>query len=312
MNLHWQAQSHILSFDSDQLQGTLVADCGEDTSNNRHHIRNLIHKNTGTCVSPDNGMMASAGSFTLFRAYARNSWLTEIRATKPQVERKEDGCILTWHPTIRHQVKITAAFTLCSPNIIDLDLALEGYAHYPDYELLCSNYYADHMQGGLFVKQNPLSDNDTYEKIYITDNPAFHGMYNFFPRNEYAAHIMTDGRGQKGRWYWNVACGRPYAFPFGFATDNQVDVLFMGRPEDVSSVGVTYTADDDRYDGVARHHALYLSLFGRDLHPGDGWRTQLRLVVDQTMNASEALLASYTDFQACISEINRTFEVTPC
>jgi len=107
---------------------------------------------------------------------------------------------------------------------------------------------------------------------------------------------MTDGRGQKGRWYWRVACGRRYAYPIGFATDRQVDVVLMGRPEDVSSVGVTYSADGDNYDGVARHHALYLSLFGKDLYPGDGWRTQVRLVIATHEDRDNAILATFKQF----------------
>ena len=51
-----------------------------------------------------------------------------------------------------------------------------------------------------------------------------------------------------------------------------VDALLMGRTEDVQAVGLTY-AGDEANDGVAGHRSQYLSLFGRDLHPGEGWRT---------------------------------------
>jgi hypothetical protein len=311
LTFHWHDTKDELNFESETLTGTLVADCGEETSNNRHHIKNLIHNPTGTRVTPEGGMMQGAGSFTLFRVLARSSWLTELRATRPSVERKEDGAILIWEPTIKHQVKTTADFSIKDPNIIDIDISIEGYAYYPDYELLCSNYVSEQLSGGLFVRQNELSDEGGHEKILVTDNAAFHGMYNFFPRDEYAAHIMTDGRGQKGRWYWRLACGRRYACPLGFATDGQVDVLFMGRPEDVYAVGATYAADAEHADGVARHHALYLSLFGRDLHPGDGRRTQVRLVVDGFMNQEERLLGVYEAFLSDVADVERTFEVKP-
>ena len=271
----------------------------------------LVHKGTGVRVSPEGGEMEAAGSFTVFRSYARESWLTELRAVKPEVTRRDNGALLVWEPTISHQAKVSALFTVREPNMIDLDVAVEGYAHYADYELLLSNYVAPCLQGGLFVRRDTSTKGMGYERIEVTDTAAFHGMFPFFPRDERAAHIMTDGRGQKGRWYWRVACGRSYAMPIGFATDGRVVVAFMGRPEDVSSVGVTYSAKGANYDNVARHHALYLSLFGRDLHPGDGWRTQIRLVVQGYEEDPGGPLSVYEQFMNEKSGLSRTFEPQP-
>ena len=312
MGCQWRAEKNEMSFGTDDLQGVLVADCDDKQSaNNRHRIRDLVHKGTGVRVSPEGGMMERAGSFTVFRAYARRSWLTEMRAMPPEVVRKENGATLTWSPTFQHQARLTATFSVEEPDSIDLDITVEGYTFYPDYELLISNYVAPTLSGGLFVKEHDLAHDAEREKIMVTDSPAYHGMYPFFPRDERAAHVLTDGRGQKGRWYWRVACGRLYALPLGFATDGQVDVVLMGRPEDVSAVGVTYSAEGDQYDGVARHHALYLSLFGKDLHPGDGWRTQVRLVVGAFGNQDDALASAFERFFDEKSAIGRTFEVTP-
>ncbi len=305
---HWDGDR--LGFETSHLKGTFVADSDEHPDN-RHRMIELIHKGTGLRVSPEEGAMSKAGSFTVFRSYAKQSWLTELRAIKPEVTRHENGALLVWNPTISHQVRVSAAFAINEPNTIDLDLSVEGYASYPDYELLFSNYVASSLNGGLYVRSDALPGGPGYERIEVTDNPAFHGMYPFFPRDEHAAHIMTDGRGQKGRWYWRVACGRLHAFPLGFATNKCVDVILMGRPEDVSSVGITYSADGDNYDGVAKHHALYLSLFGRDLNPGDGWRTQVRLVVRNHDDQADGPLSCFRQFMNENSDLNRTFQVHP-
>lgn len=275
----WDPERDLLTFETDQLSGVLVADNGEVFSDHRHHVRNLLYRPNATLASPEGSQMERAGSLTLFRTYSKNSWLTELRALRPQVERTDAGAILTWMPTLSHQVSTTAEFSIKSPNIIDVDITVRGFAHYPAYELLCSNYVHSELSGGIFPGNWTTQDKAAYESTMIPDSPAYHGMYNFFPRDEYAAHIMTDGRGQKGRWPWHVACGRPYAYPLGFASNENLSVVFMGKPEDVSSVGVTYHAEGASYDGVAAHHALYLSLFGRDLFAGDSWRTQVRLVV---------------------------------
>jgi hypothetical protein len=302
--------SKRLEFETRDLRGVLVADSDENP-NNRHRTVELVHKPTGVRVSPEDGDMEKAGAFTVFRSYARSSWLTELRAIRPEVIQHDSGALLVWNPTFAHQARVSALFAIEEPNIIQLDLSVEGYAHYADYELLLSNYVAASLNGGVFVRSNDLADGDEYEKVDVVDNPAFHGMYPFFPRDEHAANIMTDGRGQKGRWYWRAACCRRHAFPLGFATDGRVDVILMGRPEDVSSVGVTYSAEGDGYDGVARHHALYLSLFGRDLHPGTGWRTQVRLVVQAHGDNPDGLLSAYEQFGRETCGLDRAFQVQP-
>jgi len=310
MQGHWNDGGTEFSFETEELRGVLVADCGSaEPQNNRHRIRDLVHKPSGVRVTPEGGMMEQAGSFTLFRCYAHDAWLTELRSLEPVVTRHDDGATLLWPPKIEHQVRTTARFIVREPNLIDVDLSVEGYCHYPDYELLFSNYVAPDLKGNLFVTKNPLGGGDC-ERICVTDNPAFHGMYNFFPRDERAAHTMTDGRGQRGRWYWRPACGRPYAYPMGCACNDGTSVLLMGRPEDVSGVGVTYSAEGDNYDGVAKHHALYLSLFCRDLSPGEAWRTQVRLAVCDGVTDRVALDAC-DSFLSEVASIPRSFEIGP-
>jgi len=308
MNSSWSDAGTEFLFETVELKGCLVADPNGQPC---HSVKQLLHKPTNTYVSPEGSLMEHTGSFTVFRSYARNSWLTELRNTQADVIPREDGVELVWEPTIRHQVRTTARICIREPNIIDADIAIEGLAYYPDYELLFSNYVAPQLKGSVFVKQSVLGETDEYERIAVVDNPMFHGMYPFFPKDERAANVMTDGRGQRGRHYWKVACGRPYAYPMGVASDDSVGVMLMGRPDDVSAVGVTYWADEETSDSVAAHHALYLSLFARDLHPGDGWRTQVRLIVsDQSVKASEPL-KYFKAFLKDTCQTPTTFEVSP-
>jgi len=194
---------------------------------------------------------------------------------------------------------------------IDADIEVEGHGSYADYELLFSNYVAPELRGGLFVKRELFGSTDDCERIAVTDSPVFRGMYTFFPRDERAANVMTDGRGQRGRHYWRVACGRPYACPMALAANDSMLVALMGRPQDVSSVGVTYWADDDSADGVAQHHAQYLSLFARDLHPGEGWRTRVRLALGHESPDPHDQLALFESFMEGDDGGPATFEVLP-
>ena len=308
MECEWSESGTELAFQTGRMAGLLVAD---PDSRPCHCVTQLYDRDTGTLVSPDAGVMQHAGSFTLFRAYAKGCWLTELRNTKARVTRKRDGVELSWEPTIRHQVRTTARITIREPNIIDAAVSVEGHGCYSDYELLFSSYVAPELRGSLFVKRELFGGVDDFERIAVIDNPAFHGMYTFFPRDERAANVMTDGRGQRGRHYWRVAWGRPYACPMAMASNERTLVALMGRPQDVSSVGVTYWSEADACDGVAQHHALYLSLFARDLRPGDGWRTRVRLAVGDESPKARDQLALFRAFMAGDDGRPETFEVHP-
>jgi hypothetical protein len=307
MGSRWDGQNWELRFETARLRGILVADGSGKPTLCNHRLRELAHKPSGTRVSTEaaRGAMPQFG-YSLFRVLARDAYLTELRATPPCVSPVENGVQLVWDPTLRHRAKVCAEFAIREPNALDLDLRVEGYAYYPDYEVLLSMYVAPGFAGGAYVRGR----GGAAEQIRVADHPAFHGMYNFFPRDERAAHVLTDGRGQRGRWYWRVAVGRLYAKPMAFSSNGQVDVALLGRGEDVQAVGVTYAGDEAR-DGVADHRGLYLSLFGRDLHPGEGWRTQTRLVVDDLGADAARHLALHDEFAGAVAGLPRTFEVAP-
>ena len=122
--------------------------------------------------------------------------------------------------------------------------------------------------------------------------------------------MLTDGRGQSGRYYWRQAISRSYARPVIFSTRGAVDAVVLGRPEDVQALGASYAGDEER-DGVAAHRSLYVSLFGRDLHPGHGWRTQVRLVVDDFGGREEVHMQLYEEFLAEVSSTERMFHTNP-
>jgi hypothetical protein len=126
---------------------------------------------------------------------------------------------------------------------------------------------------------------------------VFEGMWPSFPRDEAAAHSLTDGRFQSGRWHFRALGARYYSMPVAFFSDGAVDVLLMGRPADVAAVTVAYAADESM-DGVAAHRSFYFSLFGCDLTAGKPVSARVRLVVE-ALGADAALHeARYREFLA--------------
>jgi hypothetical protein len=298
----WHPEAENLEFRLSRLSGVLAC-------NKSHHFSNVVHTPTGTLVSPDEGRMKHVGLLNFFRVLVRSGYLTELRVEKPLLQPEDDGITMIWPSTIRRQAKVTVRFTFIEPNIIDMDLQVESRTTYPDFEILLSAYLAPGFESGAYVSTNEMGPVEP-EQIRIIDQPMIHGVWPFFPRDEAGAHLLTDGRHQKGRWYWRMAIGRRYGMPLAFFSKGKVDALLMGRPEDVYAVGATYSGDTDR-DNIAAHRSLYLSLFGDDLQAGEGRRTQMRMIIDDFGSSAIRHRELYEQFLADVEPIPRSFQINP-
>jgi hypothetical protein len=249
----------------------------------------VVHKPTGTLVSPDDER--EAGLLSLYKVLARASYLTELRVQRPQVQPLDSGLCFRWMPIMHHQAYIESTIEFKEPNIIDLNLTVEGYASYADYQVYLNSYLAPGFKPAVYLQDKGVEA----EQVEVVYNPAYRGMYNLFPRDMDAARVLYDGRGQSGRHNWWVALGRVYACPMAVFTNGTVDVVVMGRREDVQAVGVSYSGDE-QVDRVAAHRGIYLPLFGQDLRPGLGWQTQARMVIDDLERNPATHLKLYREF----------------
>ena len=304
----WDAAKKELTFSLSRLSGVLSCDLSASHGKS-HHFSKVMHTPSNTLVSPDVGGMVKAGLLNYFRVVTRGGYLTELRVESATLKPTQDGITFIWEPTIRRQAKVTAQFTFRDPNIIDLDLRVETLAFYPGFEILLSAYMAPGFDGGAYVAKQEFGPNEP-EQIRIQDQPMIHGLYPFFPRDEAGANLLTDGRHQKGRFPWRMAIGRRYGLPMAFFNQGPVDVLLMGRPEDVYAVGATYKGDPDT-DGVARHRSLYLSLFGEDFQPGEGRRTQMRMIIDDFGSDPKKHAELYQTFLKDVGPAPRSFTINP-
>ena len=304
----WDAATRELTFSLSRLSGVLSCDLSASHGKS-HHFSKVMHTPSNTLVSPDVGGMVKAGLLNYFRVVTRGGYLTELRVESATLKPTQDGITFIWEPTIRRQAKVTAQFTFRDPNIIDLDLRVETLAFYPGFEILLSAYMAPGFDGGAYVAKQEFGPNEP-EQIRIQDQPMIHGLYPFFPRDEAGANLLTDGRHQKGRFPWRMAIGRRYGLPMAFFNQGPVDVILMGRPEDVYAVGATYKGDPDT-DGVARHRSLYLSLFGEDFQPGEGRRTQMRMIIDNFGSDPKKHAELYQTFLKDVGPAPRSFTINP-
>ena len=304
----WNRESKELEFNLKNLSGTLNCDI-KDKYGKSHHFSNVIHKPSGIMISPDGQRMKHVGMLNFYRVLIKGGYLTEMRVEEALVEPNQDGVTLIFMPTIRRQAKVKVKFTFKEPNIIDMDLWVETLSNYPGFEIMCSAYMSEGFDSGVYVAKEEFGPVEP-EQIRIIDQPMIHGIWPFFPRNEKGANLLTDGRHQKGRWYWRMGIGRRYGVPLVFVSKDNVDVLLMGRPEDVYAVGATYKGDSEN-DNVAGHHSLYLSLFGEDFKAGEGRHTQMRMIIDSFGSDPEKHMELYRAFLSEMESKPSSFHINP-
>ncbi len=303
----WNAEKKELSFSLSDISGVMsfVAKNGKPMY---PHFNNVKHKPSGLLLSPDADRMKGVGMLNFFRVLIEGGYLTELRVEEPVLEPEKDGITMTWMPTIRRQAKVKVKFTFKEPNIIDMDMWVETLTNYPKFEILLSGYMANGFESGAYVAKQEFGPNEP-EQIRILDQPMIHGIWPFFPRDEAGANLLTDGRHQKGRFYWRMAVGRRYGMPVAFFSNKGVDAILMGRPEDVYAVGATYKGEAT--DNVADHRAFYLSLFGDDLKAGEGRRTQMRMIIGNYESNAEKHAALYKAFIDEVGVQPRSFFINP-
>ncbi len=304
---NWDSEKKELTFSLAEISGILNCDI-KSSFGKGHHFRNVIHKPTGKLLSPDADRMKGTGMLNFFRVLVQGGYLTELRVEESVLEPEKDGITLTWMPTLRRQAKVKVKFTFRQPNIIDMDMWVETLTNYPAFEILLSAYMASGFENGVYVAKQEFGPIEP-EQIRIFDQPMIHGVWPFFPRDEAGANLLTDGRHQKGRWYWRMAIGRRYALPMVFSSNDGVDAIVMGRPEDVYAVGATYKGE--KTDNVADHRALYLSLFGDDFKAGEGRYTQMRMVIGKFDSDAEKHNKLYQTFLKEQELKPRTFQINP-
>ena len=304
----WDAEKKELHFSLTEISGTLNCDpiINKGIS---HHFKNVVYKPTNLLISPDNAKMKNVGMLNFYRVLIEGGYLTELRAEEPVLEPEADGITMTWLPSIRRQAKVKIKFTFKQPNIIDMDMWLETLTNYPKFEILLSAYLADDFKSGVYVAKKETGSIEN-EQVRPEFNAMIQGLYPFFPRDEASANILTDGRHQKGRFYWRMAIGRRYALPLVFSSKDNVDAILMARPDDVYAVGATYSGGDSK-DNVSAHKALYLSLFGEDFKAGQSRYSQMRMVIGNYGSNPEKHEQLYQSFLKEQEAKPRTFYINP-
>jgi hypothetical protein len=276
-------------------------------TNSTYGLRRLKYKPTNKNVSPEGCPKEHVGSLCLYKAYSENAWLKTFRSDEYKIKIDNDIVILTWTPTISHQLETVVEYCFTGKNYIDIKISLEAYGYYRNYEIVLSNYLFSDFINSVIVK-----DKIATKRIITLNNDLFYqDTYLFFPRNEKSINIMSDGRHQKGHWYWECSYGREYDLPMIISTDDDTEVILMGLKDDIYSIGTTYSGKGGYKDDVIEHYAQYLRLFGEDIEPGTKKQTIIRCYIKEKENGTEVYEKIFEEFQNDYCDFKQDMEMGP-
>jgi len=240
-------------------------------------ISELVHVPTGVAVAHGGGLPGVLSYYRVFSAGHR--WADAMRDW-PTVNRLlPDGSLeVTWPTDESHPVEMTALFRLTRPEAIDLETTVRPLRSMPRFEVFLSSYFSPSFRALVYVKPNMFSPGKP--GLLAADvNPLVEGTYLMFPRDRQAVEMIFDRRWEfpPNPVQWSVT--RWLAGPMALRRDDTsgVAAVLMSPPDDCFAIATPYNKTPP--DGVAGHQSLYLSLFGRDVGPGQTARARCRLVV---------------------------------
>lgn len=211
----------------------------------------------------------------------------------------EQGFVLAWEPTDVNPCRIEAAYEVVDESTIDLTLAIEAERAVSDFEITVSSYFDFELEPYAVIPTFPGKTTDEHMLLHkMEDHPLLKGHYIYLPRDNGGGHRLLDGR-----WI-NEKTGLPIA-PFvtgpfyGRAAavmgNREFSVIQLADPAECAAIGVTY-ASEEKEDNIRKHNALYFTMFGVDLQPGDRHTARMRQVIHPGEATLSAVLDQYNRF----------------
>ena len=289
-------------FKTNDMQGVLV---GKDTRDlgrgfGKHGIRDLTYKghNLSAPEPPVGGKRKHQGALNLYRVYSSTESFGSLRDDQAQLERLDDGARLTWPASDERPVTISGMWRITGSAQFDLLVEVTPTKPISNFELLPAVYLAVHM--GKFI----YLDGSNGPRIHALRPDKHSGdplSYAFYPLGEKARPAQENSGRIHSDWKWKSVVPKEQAtLPIVFAEDEFVQVVLMGEEKSISAVCATplpTVGSPEEWNSVEQHSALYFSLFGHDVEPGNTYIARMRLqMIDKPADTQVAHRQLYQTF----------------
>ncbi len=191
----------------------------------------------------------------------------------------ESGAVhVLWTQDSEHPFRLEALYRWQDPNVLDLLTTVTAGKPLCRFEVFLASYFQGFDESFVLVESSPeLGGKKGFLPARKED-----GHWHIFPRDREAVGIIQDGRWDRPphpvRWEIRPFYAAPW--PTGATPDGIVGVL-MASPQECFAVATPYSGES--------HCSIYLSLFGRDLQPGESASARTRLVICPWQGEDEIL-----------------------
>ena len=260
------------AFDTGVLKGKLRA------GGKSRGLSSVVHLPTGANLDSSMGLFGHYRVFSANKRYGTAAWDWPSDARL-----RPDGSVeVHWPSAEDRPFELRAVYRWAAPDTLDLETSVLAKTNLMKFESFLASYFAEGFTNScVCVRSNNQQRLEAADRI--------NGVWQAFPRDDQAAAIIQDGR-----WTyppspvdWVI---RPHlAKPLGIRRSpaNDLSAVIMSPPEDCFAVLTPEEANS--------HRSMYLSLFGKDLKPGETARARTRLVIGTGLSgeAIEKLYSTY-------------------
>ncbi len=260
------------AFDTGVLKGKLRAE-GKSTG-----LSSVVHLPTGMTLDSSMGLMGHYRFFGTNQRYSTAAWFWPSEA-----KLREDGSVEAhWPSAADRPFELRAVYRWADPNTLDVETIVQAKTNLTRFEVFLASYFSEAFtNAAVSVRSNGQTRFEAADKRY--------GAWQAFPRDDQAAAIIQDGRWKFPPYPVDWVARTPLAKPLGVrrCAVNGLDAVVMSPPADCFAVMTPFDADP--------HRSMYLSLFGRDLKPGEVARARARLIIGVRLSG-DAIERLYTDY----------------
>jgi hypothetical protein len=257
-------------FDTGQLRGVLRAG-GKSLG-----LTEVTHLPTGRRMDRSNGLLSHYRVFTQGVRYGAGAWDWPSEA-----QMLEDGAVeVAWPAAAGRPFAMEATYRWLNASMIEVETRVQPQEPLSGFEVFLANYFdAGFTNAAAYVQPEMTGAAGPHWLAALPEK----GDWLMFPRDAKVVPLIQDGRWllepHPVNWRILPLLAQPLAIRRAPGAD--LTCILMASAADCFALAMPHQLES--------HYSTYLSLFGRNLRPGERARARVRLVIGQGLTPEHAV-----------------------
>lgn len=254
-------------FDTGTLRGTLRAQ-GRSMG-----LTGVVDVASGKALAGSYGLVSHYRLLDAEARYGTAAW-----DWPSQAQLLGDGAVeVSWPADAAHLFQMKATYRWVAPDTLDVRTEVTARRPLRRFEVFLASYFAGFPVSMVYARSGPEG------KPEFVPATKDRGVWLAFPRDDEAVRMIQDGRWQRPpnpvQWVIMPRLAAPLAMRRD--PESGLAALLMAPASDCFAICTPF--------GEEGHRSVYLSLFGRDLAPGQSAAARARLVIAPNLAPADAV-----------------------